>query len=370
LTAIVIAPQSDSRRLRRLCWGVRTLPLIKPYELSFAQLTSFEVLWVWAEDEQGRTGIGEAVPLPGYNWETIDSVRDAVATICEDGDGVAVSDIVQKCRDFRSQHPFAASAVMAALDMPQFISYADSAARFPISAPVSGDWPIGMLRQAVERHLDHGYNFIKVKVGRDFDSDAAAARCILTEWPGRKFGVVFDSNQAHSTEAGLAFAGVLRDCASPRLQWYEQPVDRRDWDGMERLCRSGGVPVVLDESIYDEADVARAAAIGAHGIKLKLVKNFGITETLSLARLARELGLIVVFGNGVASDIGNLGEYLTLAAAGGLFAVPSECSGFAKLREPMLGQFLKIDGEGDFVCEVSAKTVIDRMGNFIQATVG
>ncbi len=299
----MIDPANESRRLRRLQWGVRVEPLVKPYDLSFVQLTAFDVVWVLAEDDQGRVGIGEAVPLPGYNWETIETIRASTAAICDGAVGATVSSIVRKCRDFRRDHPFAASAVMAALDMPAFLDRTVLGARFPISAAVAGDWPISTLRRAIEARLAVGYKFIKVKVGRDFERDAAAARCILKEWPGRHFGVVFDANQAHSVELGLAFARVLRECASDRLQWYEQPVDRRDWQGIESICSSGSVPIVLDECIYDETDIERAAAIGAHGIKLKIIKNFGITETLSLARLARRMGLIVVFGNGVAIGI-------------------------------------------------------------------
>ena len=205
----------------------------------------------------------------------------------ETADGAPVSAVAQKCRDFQQEHPFAASAVMAALDMPLFLAHADPQAQFPISAPVSGDWPGSELRRAVEAKLRSGYDYIKVKVGRDFDSNVAAARCVLTKWPGRDFHVVFDANQAHSIDVAFAFADVLRSCASARLQWYEQPMDRRDWQGMERLCRDARVPIVLDECIYSQADVRRAAAIGAYGVKLKLCKNFGIAETLSLARLAR-----------------------------------------------------------------------------------
>lgn len=324
------------------------------------------MVWVWAEEESGRIGIGEAVPLPGYNWETLDSIRSTVAEICEGADDALISDVLQRCRAARREHPFAASAVISALELPLFLKHASSSARFPVSAPVSSDWPLPLLRTEVNAQLATGYHFIKMKVGRDFDCDIAAARCLLTEWPGKKFRVVFDSNQAHTTEEGLAFARVLRECASDRLQWYEQPVDRRDWDGMERICRAREAPIVLDECIYDEADVVRAAAIGASGVKLKLIKNFGIAETLSLARRGRKLGLFVVFGNGVASDVGNFGEYLTLAAEPGLFAEPSECSGFAKLKEPVIGSVLSIEN-GYFACPISAAAASERIREFAAA---
>lgn len=360
----------DGRYLQRLRWGSDVAALTKPYDLSFAQLNAFNVVWVLAEDSEGRIGIGEAVPLPGYNWETLESICGAVASICEAADGATVASVVGKCRDFHGDHPFAASAVMAALDMPQYLGYAGATSRFPISAPVSGHWPVAKLRHAVEAQISGGCKFVKVKVGRDFDSDAAAARTILTEWPSTSFSAVFDANQAHSTEQGLAFARVLQSCASERLQWYEQPVDRRDWEGMERLCRSVSIPIVLDECIYDEADIRRAAAIGAYGVKLKLVKNFGIAETISLGRLAQNLGLVVVFGNGVATEIGNLGEFLTLAAAGGLFAVPSESSGFAKLQQPILGRILDVSPDGHLVCCATTAEITERIGSFFQVDAG
>jgi L-Ala-D/L-Glu epimerase len=357
---------TDGRRLRRLRFGVAVCPLIKPYELSFADLTAFDSAWVIAEDENGEIGLGEAVPLPGYNWETLDTIRDTVAALVLDADQQPCSVIAERCRAVRADHPFAASAVMTALDMPFFLGRAELGVRFPLSAPVSAEWPLPELRRAVEAHLSAGYGFIKVKVGRDYERDAAAARCLLGEWPGRLFGVVFDPNQAYSADVALAFARTLRDCAGERLQWFEQPVDRQDWDAMERICRARHVRIVLDESIYNEADVVRAAKIGAYGVKLKLMKNFGIGETLLLAQQARKLGLIVVFGNGVATDIGNLGEYLVLAAGQGMFASPGECSGFAKLREPLLETLLAIGENGQLVCSAGSVEIAARLRQFVQ----
>jgi len=354
------------KRLRHLRFGVSSCPLTKPYELSFTTLSAFESIWVRAESDDGQIGIGEAVPLPGYNWETLETIRETVAVLVADAEGQSYSEIRERCHSARADHPFAASAVMTALDMPSFLNVARINIGFPLSAPVAAEWPLPDLRRAVEAHLNAGYDFIKVKVGRDYDSDIAAARCLLGEWSGRQFGVVFDPNQAYSIDMAQAFARELQRCASDRLQWFEQPVERRDWDGMERICRSGQVPIVLDECIYNEGDVVRAAGIGAYGVKLKLMKNFGIVETLSLARQARDLGLIVVFGNGVATDIGNLGEYLVIAAGEGMFAPPGECNGFAKLRKPLLGSLLAIGERGRMVCSADGNEVADRLSKFAQ----
>ena len=94
----------------------------------------------------------------------------------------------------------------------------------------------------------------------------------------------------------------------------------------------------------------RAAEVGARGIKLKLVKNLGPTETVRLANFARELGLLVVFGNGVATDVGNLAEFLVLASAPDLFNAPSESSGCAKLIRPVFS-ILEIS-DGNLGCRI------------------
>jgi L-Ala-D/L-Glu epimerase / N-acetyl-D-glutamate racemase len=355
-----------SKHLRHLRFGVSFCPLTKPYELSFAILNAFNSVWVLAEDDAGRVGLGEAVPLPGYNWETLETIRETVTDLVAAAEGQPYSAIRERCHSVRANHPFAASAVMTALDMPSFLNGARLGIGFPLSAPVAAEWPLPDLRRVVEAHLNAGYDFIKVKVGRDYDGDIAAARCLLSEWPGRQFGLVFDSNQAYSTDTALAFARELQRYANDRLQWFEQPVGLRDWEGMERICRSSQVPVVLDESIYNEADIVRAAGIGAYGVKLKLMKNFGIAETLSLARQARRLGLIVVFGNGVATDIGNLGEYLVIAAGEGMFVPPGECNGFAKLRKPLLGSLLAIGQNGRMICSADGKEVANRISQFAQ----
>lgn len=350
--------------LRQLRWGVLHAPLTKPYELSFASLAAFDLVWVRADYEGGGVGLGDAVPLPGYNWETLDTVSATVAGLCDAAEGRSASAIVERCRDARRHHPFAASAVVAALDFPFFLERVKAREQFSISAPVAAEWPEAKLRDVVQALLTAGYRYIKVKVGRHLEDDIRTARCLLKEWPGRHFGVVFDANQAHSVEDALAFSQALYSCASQRLQWYEQPVHRDDWRAMEQVCRSNGAPIVLDECIYDAADIDRASAIGAHGVKLKLVKNFGIAETLALARRARALGLVVVFGNGVATDIGNLGEYLTLAAGEGMFAAASECSGFAKLKAPVLAQLLRIDEAGQFSLDASAAQVRNAVSAF------
>jgi len=48
-----------------LRFGVHAAPLVKPYELSFGDITCLRRCLGLAEDDDAGSDIGEAVPLPG-----------------------------------------------------------------------------------------------------------------------------------------------------------------------------------------------------------------------------------------------------------------------------------------------------------------
>jgi L-alanine-DL-glutamate epimerase-like enolase superfamily enzyme len=354
--------------LRRIRWGVAKVPLSHPYDLSFTRLTEYHAVWVAIEDDAGRVGLGEAVALPGYGWETDESVEATIGALLGDPP-LDRATLIDRCRDRRAVAPFAVSAVMTALELPRFLDRLDTGQGFPLNSPVSAESPPEKLTASVDQALAAGYRYIKVKVGRDLAADVRAARLLLTGWEASEFELVFDANQAYRLDDALRFTEVLHKLDRGRLLWFEQPVHRDDWAAMARVCSAGGAPVVLDECIFDADHIARAADMGAHGVKLKLFKNFGIVETLTLARQARARGLTVVFGNGVATDIGNLGEYVTLAAGGPLFSPPAESSGFVKLARPLLPPTLAVDA-GRMVCRADPTTLARHLGAAASAGLG
>lgn len=325
----------ELRHFRKLLWGRTSSVLQKPYELSFGRLSEFCSIWVFAEDEKGDIGLAEAVALPGYGWETTDTIACTVEKIIDSGSRAGESTLIELATRAYAENPFAASAIITALEMPRYV-VARATGRYSLNAPVSGEVPIEQFRADVRRALELGFQYIKVKIGTSLSANIAAAHSILREFGDYEFQVVFDANQGFSLAAALKFAAALADCASQRLLWFEQPVNRSAWADMEALCCAGLAPILLDECIYDPNDIARAAALGAYGVKLKLFKHLGISGTLSLARQARAAGLAVVFGNGVATDIGNLGEYLVLSFGKGLFDAPIESNGYLKTNRSLL----------------------------------
>ena len=178
------------------------------------------------------------------------------------------------------------------------------------------------------------------------------------------FHVSADANQAYTVGVAEAYLRGLEGVDLARFLWLEQPLDRADWNGAQYLCGRAPVPIVLDECIYDEADVVRAKAIGARGVKLKLMKHFGMKETARLAHHARNLGLAVLFGNGVATDIGNLAEFLMLASSPDTFTQPCESSGFNKLKDHMLACLIETNGQ--FAMRQSAEQISRQLSSNVR----
>ena len=108
--------------------------------------------------------------------------------------------------------------------------------------------------------------------------------------------------------------------------------------------------MMLDEAIWTDADIRRAAD-SADIIKLKVMKSGGADIALAQARLARELGLGVVIGNGVATEVDAFAEAVVHARAG--LTMPAEFNGFAKqARSPVRKPFSLAHGGLDIsACE-------------------
>jgi L-alanine-DL-glutamate epimerase-like enolase superfamily enzyme len=115
----------------------------------------------------------------------------------------------------------------------------------------------------------------------------------------------------------------------------EQPLPAVAWDEMKTLAAASRVPLMLDESIQRREDAERARETGCAWIKLKLCKQGGSLELIDLAEYARHVGLDVILGNGVATDIVNVLELDVCRRRPDLFRRASESNGFAKLRAPV-----------------------------------
>jgi L-alanine-DL-glutamate epimerase-like enolase superfamily enzyme len=129
---------------------------------------------------------------------------------------------------------------------------------------------------------------IKLKLIGD-DADLERVRAARRARPDVWLGV--DANQAFTARE---FVRLLPSFLEARVELIEQPL-AADQDDALRGIRSP-IPLVADESVQCARDLART--VGKYQmINIKLDKCGGLTEALSMAHLARKLGLGLMVGN-------------------------------------------------------------------------
>ncbi len=331
-------------RMDKFTFGVVVRELKQPYVLSFTTVRSIESVWVQVQDEKGRTGVGEAVALPGYGHETTESIKKIIAGLQGKIEGQDAVDIKKELEPDFGDHPFAISAVFTALD---FLDWQEGS-KININ-PVPLVWALNTEpdKSAIDESIDNGINagftHFKVKIGRNVTADIDKARYIINRCNEENYYVRFDANQGYSLDEALQFCHGLEDIQSSHLFWIEQPLDTNDWNGTEKLCGQTFLPICLDEAIYNAEDIRRASDIGCRAVKLKLCKSPGMAGCLDLARFANKCKLKVTLGNGVASDISGLCEAMVIDKDRRLFTDVNECNGFTKIKDYVMFKSLGLE---------------------------
>ena len=278
------------------------LPLVVPYRVSQKVHTEFTPIVIEARGGDGRVGWGEAYISTGYSKETIDVGWDFCTRFAAQfaaGDSLGLRGALV---EHRRESTSGASAMLAALDMLERnpILELDAHARIPLLAPCQAHEPAA-IRDEISRLIDEGFTTLKVKVGFGVDADLERVAHIQDAVSGRAT-LRLDANRGFNRDDGRAFASRLEPAG---IELFEQPCASDDWESNAAVAEVSTVPVMLDESIYDVADIDRAAAIKGVGfVKLKLKKMGSVAMLKSALERIRKLGMTPVIGDGVSVEIG------------------------------------------------------------------
>ena len=313
-------------------WLLR-LALETPYKLAFGPVEALDTVIVRMTGAGGAQGYGEATLLTGYTDETIEGTWQKVAEIL----GALRSpwfDLAAALDGLDATHPFLTTAFRTAGEMaagsPRLCL--ESPARVPILGLLQGDTP-QRLQAEVETLLARGYRTLKVKVGFDAVPDARIVAAVQRAVAGRA-RIRIDANQGYDAAAAIDFVSRL---SSESIELFEQPCAALDWEahaGVVPVARDRGIALMLDESIYTEREIDRAAqSRAAEFIKVKLMKFCSLERLEAAIARIRALGLKPVLGNGVATDIGC---WMEACVAARHIDNAGEMNGFLKPRERLL----------------------------------
>jgi L-alanine-DL-glutamate epimerase-like enolase superfamily enzyme len=166
--------------------------------------------------------------------------------------------------------------------------------RAPVTSYTLGIDTLDRTRDRARRAA--GFRALKVKVGGD--EDLARLEAIRAE-SGAALRV--DANEGWTLEAARSLVPALVELG---VELIEQPFPAEDLESFRALRElPRRPPVIVDEGCQDLRDVAPAAGY-ADGINVKLAKSGGLREALRMVHAARALGLRVMIGCMVESQLG------------------------------------------------------------------
>lgn len=278
-----------------------------------------EGLLVRLTDTEGRTGWGEAAPIPWFGTETIDDAETGALALGEWGDDGRFAVV-----------PARLGCLRHALAVAQRDLAGGALDTRAASIGVASLLPAGAAALAlIPPRAEAGFRVFKWKVGVEDSADELALLDDLCAALPRGAKLRLDANGAWDRRRAERW---LERCADRPVEYVEQPI-ASDARGAQDLLLglAGDYPTVLalDESITGEADLERWLGSGWPGVFV--VKPLLLADPASaLAALAKARAK-VVFSSALETAVGAR-EVLRQA-----FAWPGETEGNGGARHRALG---------------------------------
>jgi o-succinylbenzoate synthase len=309
-------------------------------------------IFVALSDSDGVTGYGEGSPLPHFSGER----AEEMAPVIRDVFGPALLGInafdtqqVQLALDRAlPYHSASKAAIISALfdlqgRMTGLAANAFMGGRLRDSIPVAGAVGIEDEATVVARVADlwsRGITTVKLKVGADPVRDIAILKRLRAEFPA-ELAIRADANTGFSFVAAQRF---IQDVAELRLQYLEQPLRPKDWDGLSRL-RGLGTPIAVDESLFGLEDAIGLISAGAADVFIiKLIKLGGLHQARKVVALAEAAGVACVAVSPYESALG-VAANLHLSAGSTAFSMATEVGvDLAAVQLPGAGEIQSTQG--------------------------
>lgn len=282
------------------------LELVRPLRTARATYSARQGFLVQLVDEEGRVGQGEAMPLPEFGTESLDTCGQVIRGHLEALWGQVLSDSLDALEDTfvvskAPEAPAAAHSVeLAWLDLlaqrrelPLSRLLSQSArSELQVNALLTAEGPQELAEQA-RQAVAEGYRTLKLKVaGRPLGEDVARVR-VVREAVGPEVKIRVDANGGWSEEEAFQ---ALERLGAYELELCEQPVAPEDLRALGRLQQHVQFPLAADEALTVPGAIP--LLLGGTGdmpaariFVLKPMVLGGLLPALKLARQAALHGL-------------------------------------------------------------------------------
>ncbi len=293
-----------------LTYSPYRLKLVKPFETSKGTIKERNGFIIQLRSSSGKTGIGDAAPLPDFGSEKIQDDESALKKIklkfkldltqiensitdilfpftktpaLRHGIEQALIDLICKEKNYSLNELFN-RASLKEININAVIGFHSA----NDSAKIACDF------------VKEGFTTLKIKVGRkSFDEDLICLKEIR-EAVGEKINLRIDTNGQWKTSEAI---DNLKKLETLNFEYIEQPV--KDLRNFIELSKSTSISLAADESIRTVNDAKNF--ISRKTVSVLILKPMmlgGIIPTLKIIRHAEDNGIKVVISSSFESVIG------------------------------------------------------------------
>ncbi len=309
-------------------------------------------------DDEGQTGMGQAVPVPTWTYETVESVLTTLNLY------LARELLGLETGDFDSVHRVMNAAIRPAFSVGQpLCKAAVDLAFFDLEGRRKGrsaadllggrgrgelllSWTVASPDRAVVEGqivegLARGYRNFNIKVGAPQDPEYDLELAVRVREIAPEGFLWADANTGYTVEQALDMAPRLADAG---VEVLESPLPPNEIRGYQALRKLGALPILMDEGILSAREADEFAELGMmDGIALKPARNAGLLPSKAIVEVMKRRGLMIL-GSGLTDPD------FALAAAAHLYdwagiEYPCALNGPQFLTETMVEPALQVQAD-------------------------
>ena len=286
--------------------GMISVPLRVPFKTPLRTVNSVEDVVVEIHTDTGAVGYGEAPPTGAVTGDTtgaiIGALQDHLIKTIVGRDVDDFEDLMKAVQKCIMHNTSAKAAVDMALwdlygqlyKIPVYKLLGGARKQIVTDITISVNDPEEMARDAINA-IERGYETLKVKVGANPALDVARLAAVR-QAIGPDYQIRIDANQAWTPKQAVRILNQMQE-KSLDIEFVEQPVTARDFEGMKYVTERSHVPVLADESVFSPDDALKIMQMGAADlVNIKLMKCGGIYNALKIASAAEVYGVECMIG--------------------------------------------------------------------------
>ena len=297
-----------SSQIESIQWYRYEARLVEPVSVPGQNLTSRTAFIVKMTSVEGKTGWGEASPLPGFHgWKDeraiSEEIRD-ISSLLRETDDVKIA---MSSRALSPAIAFGLSSALAWIDLKKN----DVRTRFALD--LTRLIPGGSVIDAPEIVGSSNSQIVKVKVGGDIQTDAARVSQVIRAFGGG-VRIRLDANRRWTFAQAVDFANRV----DVRLiDFIEEPFPA--WERFREFSEGLSIRVACDESLQEAVGDARLSqeVIAASDVLVVKPTMIGsIDDCVELSRIAGANEKGFVLSSAYETGIGMLGILQTALRVG------------------------------------------------------